>query len=179
MRCPLRRLSILLLLFYITMFLIVGCSGETESLDVEQDESTLATPLPTNFASPAGSDSVSVVPTPMADAATIYGQLMLLDPTVIAPQEDGLYLVPVDADSDQMMVVPMVVEGEALQAQVDETTGNFVFTNVDVGHYILVAIIETGQERTVHRLGTNEAILPVVDEEDLGKAIDLGICSLP
>jgi hypothetical protein len=172
----------LILLFSAIMLLIAGCSGPSEEgideITVHQGGDS-PPPTPTSVVPPVDSASESSIPTPSADIATIYGRLMLLDPTVLSPQEDGLYLVPIDSESEQMMVVPVIVEGEAIQAQIDETTGDFVFTDVEAGHYVLMAMLDTGQERVVHRLGTNEHVLPVVTEEDLGGAIDLGIVSLP
>lgn len=128
---------------------------------------------------------VSPLPTPLPSpnpgTAIVQGILTLFNPINIAPQEDGIYLVPIDSDADGgvSMVVPAVVPGAALQANVDESNGRFFFVDVSTGLYALVSITDNSQQLSIRELDTGEAVVITVREEDLGQIIDLGMLRLP
>jgi hypothetical protein len=104
-----------------------------------------------------------------------------MNPAQVAPQEDGLYLVPINTDVEGgvALVVPAVNPETALQASVDEVTGQFYFSDVSAGVYALVAVTDTDQQLSIRRLDTGEAVIVTLTGEDLGKVIDLGTLRLP
>ena len=118
---------------------------------------------------------------PQSGFVKICGMLMLMNPAIIAPQEDGLYLVPININSarETTVVVTVVNPDTALQAEVDEVTGYFCFKDVPIGIYALVAITDKGTQISVRNFETEQAIIVNVTQEDLGKGIDLGIARLP
>ncbi|MBU0703060.1 MAG: hypothetical protein KKC18_04265 [Chloroflexi bacterium] len=107
--------------------------------------------------------------------------LTLFDPINVAPQEDGIYLVPIDSDADGgvSMVVPVVDPRTALQANVDESNGQFFFADVSAGLYALVAVTDTGQQLSIRKFNTGEVAMIMVGEEDLGQVVNLGMLRLP
>jgi hypothetical protein len=99
-----------------------------------------------------------------------------MDPTTFAPEEDGLYLVPI---SNQGMVVPSVDPETSIQANIDETDGSFQFSDVPEGLYGLVAVSDSGLQISVRKLDSGEIQIVSVEEEDLGDTIDLGRLRAP
>ena len=77
------------------------------------------------------------------------------------------------------MVVPAVTPGVALQANVDESNGQFFFVDVSTGLYALVSVTDNGQQLSIRKLDTGKAVVITVGEEDLGKVVDLGMLRLP
>jgi len=102
-----------------------------------------------------------------------------MNPIGIAPREDGLYLVRIEAEGEISMVVPSMDPETSLQASVDEVTGQFLFVDVPAGLYALVAMTDGGQQFSVRKFDTGEALMVTVEEEDLGRAVDLGMLRLP
>lgn len=115
--------------------------------------------------------------TPRPGFAIIQGVLFLMNPSIIAPREDGLYLVHIDDEA--LMVVPAVDMETSLQADVDEVTGRFSFADVLPGLYALVAVTDDGQQFSIRKFQTGEVSIISVREEDLDRVVDLGMLRLP
>lgn len=134
--------------------------------------------------SPTHQWAFSVIPTPTyihrsrAGFATICGTLMLLNPSLVAPQEDGLYLVPIDTSGRTALIVP-VVDQTSYKATVDEITGQFCFKDVPLGVYVMVAVTDSGSKFSVRDFETGQVMVVTVTQADLNKVIDLGITRLP
>ena len=141
------------------------------------DTSPLITPAdsPPSFTSPQPTPTYTSRP----GFATLYGVLFLMNPTIVAPREDGVYLVRIDIEGEVPMVVPAVGLEPSLQADVDEVTGQFVFIDVPPGLYALVTVTDNGQQLSVREFHTGEASVITVGEGDLGQMIDLGMLRVP
>jgi hypothetical protein len=98
---------------------------------------------------------------------------------MIAPQEDGLYLVQVDIKSGSPMVLPAVDPETSILAEVDETTGDFFFDKVDQGLYAFVVLTDRGQQLSARGLKTGQSTIVTVEEKHLDTVIDLGRQRLP
>lgn len=173
------RLAMILLA--VSLFLM-ACSQP------EQRPLVSVTATPTTFESPlvAATATLSTfdspLPTPTRgpssqNKAAVKGMLMLTNPEFTAPQEDGLYLVPVDTAS--VMVMPSVDPETSIQAEVDEMTGQFFFDDVDEGLYAFVVLTDRGQQLSARELDTGAASIVTVSEADLNSVIDLGQLRLP
>ena len=163
----------------ILLFAVAIMSGLTACRPSEPmpDTSPLITPadLPPSSVSPLP----ALTHTPRPGVAILHGVLFLLNPTITAPREDGVYLVHIDTEGRAPMVVPAVDPETSLQANVDEVTGQFFFADVPPGLYVLVAVTDNGQQLSVREFHTGEAAIITVGEEDLGQMVDLGIFRLP
>lgn len=138
----------------------------TESVVKTPDsaQSVVPTPIPT-------------VPTPTVspDGANVVGLLTIRDPTSMTPEENGLYLVPIPPSEENVsFAVPTIDEETAIQAQVDARTGEFIFTAVPAGFYVLVARSDTGLQTSLRYLETGQIVSFDVAELDYGQVIDLG-----
>jgi hypothetical protein len=102
-----------------------------------------------------------------------------MNPIIISPQQDGLYLVPIESDGQLSMVIPVVDPKSSLQAEADEETGQFIFRDVEPGIYALVAITNNEQQFSIRRLDTGEIVTVIIEKGDLGQVIDLGQLRLP
>lgn len=114
-----------------------------------------------------------------AGFATLHGRLVVLDPLSILPAPgDSVYLVPLDADAP-LVTIPPFDPSAVPQAEVDERTGAFVFTNIEPGRYAVVVITMGGNQMPTHRMDDNNlAIIDVVDA-DRDRTVELGDISLP
>jgi len=118
---------------------------------------------------------------PKPGFVNICGVVMLVDPTIIAPREDGLYLVHIEVNSasETNIVIPVVNLETSLQADVDEASGYFCFKDVPLGLYALVSVTDMGTQISARNFETGQAMIVNVTQEDLGKEIDLGMVRLP
>lgn len=115
---------------------------------------------------------------PKPGFATICGILILMNPALIAPQEDGLYLVPINTESGAALIVPTVDE-TSYRAIVDEVTGHFCFKDIPQGIYVLLAVTDNGSEISVRNFETGQAVIITVTQENLNKVTDIGATRLP
>jgi len=175
----LKSLHVLVLAILIVVAL-VACQSDISP----SSTAPLVTPVETGdaFSSPLPvSPLPTLAPSPSPGTAVVQGILVLFDPINVAPQEDGIYLVSIDSDADGgvSMVVPAVDPRTALQANVDESNGRFFFTDVSVGLYALVSVTDNGQQLSIRKFDTGEAVMITVGEEDLGQIVDFGMLRLP
>jgi hypothetical protein len=173
---------------FVVLLLLVGCSKPVET--PQPSETAVPASTPTTFDSPlpAPTPTLTAFESPLPagargpssrDKAALSGLLILTSPELIAPQEDGLYLVEVDTESAALMVFPRVDPETSIQAEVDEVTGQFFFDNVDEGLYAFVVLTLTGQQLSARELETGDAAILTVTENDLNTVIDIGRYRLP
>jgi hypothetical protein len=116
--------------------------------------------------------------TSIPDTATLHGKLLVMDPDNAMPaSNDAIYLVPLSADQ-QVIMVESIPFDKALQADVDERTGEFVFTDVQPGKYIIMIVTIYDGQMLVRTLDGNFAVIDVNDL-DLGQTIELDSLKVP
>jgi hypothetical protein len=177
-----------LFILFILVSLVAACSAGEKTPEGASTPTTGATsahdsPLPAPTATLSALDSP--LPTPTRGPSTqtraaVRGVLFLTNPETTLPQEQGIYLVPIDADeSGGAMVFPALDPETALQAEVDEGTGEFFFDDLEVGLYALVALTRRGTQLSIRKLETGEAQIVMIEESDADQVIDLGRLRLP
>jgi hypothetical protein len=92
---------------------------------------------------------------------------------------DPIFLVPLPADESGIMAVPTFEIGDVPQADVDETTGEFVFTNIEPGRYIVMVLLLGGAQIPATEDNTGNMAIITVDASDLDQVIELGVLSVP
>lgn len=114
------------------------------------------------------------------DGATVWGTLVLFDPVNLAPEDDGIFLVPIDRSVDEgvALAVP-AIDDTAIRASVDETNGDFVFRGVAVGFYALVVRTDRGQQVSVRDTETQTTTFVEVTAEEPSPIVDLGQQRIP
>jgi hypothetical protein len=172
------------------LLLLMACSKAEPTPPAVSTATPVVEPTTDAFESPLGTPAAtrsafdSPLPAPARgpsskDKAAVKGRLVLTNPETIAPQEDGLYLVFVDAENGAPMVLPAVDPETSILAEVDETTGLFFFDNVGEGLYAFVVLTDRGQQLSARDLQTGKSTIVTVGEEHLGTVIDLGRQRLP
>ena len=112
--------------------------------------------------------------------ATLHGTLVVLDPSLLPAHDDGIYLVPISPDNPIVSTIPTFTKGEVPQADVDERSGEFMFTDITVGHYAVVVLTIGGAQIPVHTLDSARNVVVVtVDETFINKINEIGKMSLP
>jgi hypothetical protein len=104
----------------------------------------------------------------------------VLEPTVMLPDpNDAIFLVPLTTGDLSVSTIPMFVIGEVPQAEVDERTGEFVFTNIEPGTYAIVVVSLSGSQIPAHYFNDGSLAIVKIEEANLGQVIELGNLSFP
>jgi hypothetical protein len=135
---PAARLAFIALLALIV--LLAACNGGaadgTRSVSISEVQVTIAAPGMEPF----------VFQTSEPGTITVHGLLLVLSPMSIIPaHDDAIYLVPLPADQP-VTGIPPFETGTVPQAEVDERTGEFTFTNIQPGQYAVVVITAGGAQ---------------------------------
>jgi hypothetical protein len=110
---------------------------------------------------------------------TVLGTLILLNPlTLIPAPEDSVFLVSMPVDQP-ISGIPQFEVGKVPQAEVDEITGDFVFTNIQPGQYAVVVVTIGGAQIPVHYLGTSNYGIITLDASQVDTTVELGDLTLP
>jgi hypothetical protein len=104
--------------------------------------------------------------------AILHGLLLVRDPLVIRPDsEDAIFLVPLAGEG--VISIPAFVVGEVPRAEVDETTGEFIFRDIKPGNYAIVILTAGGSQTPARFYKDNNFAIIRVKESDLGRTIEL------
>ncbi len=110
---------------------------------------------------------------------TVHGTLNVLDPLTLVPAPgDSIFLVPMPTDAPISGIPPFEV-GKVPQAEVDESTGEFLFTNISPGQYAVEIVTSGGAQIPVRFLGNNNYAIFTLDASQVDKTIDVGQLSVP
>jgi hypothetical protein len=112
--------------------------------------------------------------------ATLHGNLVVLDPTTLPTQNDAIYLVPIDQENPGVLTIPQFTEGEVPQADVNEPTGEFMFTDIKPGRYMVVIITIGGAQIPARTMDESHNLVVIkVDETFLDQITEIGTMTLP
>jgi len=105
--------------------------------------------------------------------ATIDGYLLVIDPNLALPDaNDAIFLVPLNSE-EGIVTIPEFVVGEVPQAEVDERTGDFRFTNIKPGKYAVV-ILTTGSSQIPARFYKSGSLaIFTIEESDIDTTVKL------
>lgn len=165
-------------LFIFTFLLVViiflsACSNPTteatRSVTIDQVQVTVAAPGIEPY----------VFKTPQPGTITLHGMLYVLSPMSILPaSDDAIYLVPVPTDQP-ISGVPQFTPGTVPQADVDERTGEFVFTNIQPGQYAVVTITTGGAQIPLRFMDTATYAIITLDASQIDTIVEVDDLSLP
>ena len=121
-----------------------------------------------------------VFKTSQPGTATLHGNLIALDPSTVPAMDDAIYLVPIDQNSPGVLTIPQFTKGEVPQADVDERNGEFMFTDIKVGRFVVVVVTAGGAQIPARTMDESRNLIIVkVDETYLDKITEIGKMSLP
>ena len=110
---------------------------------------------------------------------TVKGEMVVRDPTVSVPDpNDAIFLVPLST-SEMVASIPPFQVGEVPQADVDETTGWFQFTDITPGTYVLMVLTIGNAQIPARPFAGSGLVVVKVKQEDIDKTIDLGKVAIP
>jgi hypothetical protein len=105
--------------------------------------------------------------------ATIEGLLLVIDPMLALPDaNDAIFLVPLNSE-EGVVTIPEFVVGEVPQADVDERTGDFRFTNIKPGKYAVVVLTTGGSQIPVRFDGSGSLAIFTIEESDIDTTVKL------
>ena len=111
---------------------------------------------------------------------TLNGYLLVFDPSTTLPDpNDAIFLVPLSGGDDSVIAIPPFTVGEVPQADVDERTGDFVFTNIQPGQYAIV-VLTMGQAQVPARfIDSGSFAIINISETDIDHTIKLEYLGIP
>ena len=117
-------------------------------------------------------------PTSETNLTTIKGRLIVLNLSLLPANDDAIFLVPLDP-INEISTIPSFQLGDVPQAIVDERTGDFVFTNIDIGKYALIVMTQNGAQIPASSKDNSSYVIFDVNKNDLGNIIDLKEVNFP
>jgi hypothetical protein len=170
-RSILSNRSILVVLSLIFILGLSACQGATPTPDrnvsVSDVQIIVATPT-----------EPYVFQTAEPGTASAHGMLLVLDPMTLVPApDDAIYLVSIPEAG--ISTIPQFEEGTVPQAEVFETTGEFMFTNLAPGHYAVVVVTKGGAQIPARYFETGNFAIFKVEDSQADTVIELGKLSLP
>lgn len=109
----------------------------------------------------------------------VHGVLLVLDPlTVLPDSNDAIFLVPIPSGEGITTIPPFKV-GEVPQAEVDEATGEFMFTDILPGQYAVVVLEKGGSQIPARVLDSNSLSILTLKESDRDQTVELGYLRFP
>lgn len=167
----------ILLITILTVLVMFGCSqspGETAAVTSQPTEIEATTQVQA-----IQTKTPYIFKTSNPGFFTIKGRLTVMDPMLMFPDlDDGIFLVPMDNQVESLTTVPQFVKGNVPQAEVDETTGDFVFTDINPGQYAVVVLTMNGQQVPARILESESLAILTLEEGD-ETIIDLNYLMLP
>lgn len=109
---------------------------------------------------------------------TIHGFLFVADPELGMPDaNDAIFLVPLP-EGDGVTMIPTFRIGDVPQADVDERTGEFVFTDIEPGRYI-VMVHTIGNTQIPARTEDGSFAIFTITETDRNQTVDVNYLRVP
>ena len=177
------RKQIWMICFIFFLSILTGCQSAGEGIATDQSGTS---PTIDPYLPPA-SDSYpppEATPTRIPYAfktsepgtVTIHGELLAMDPGNLPDPNDAIFLVTIP--DGQVSTIPGFTVGEVPQADVDEPTGEFVFTNIEPGLYA-VMVLTLGNAQIPTRTDEGDFVIIRVEEVDRDQTIELGYIRIP
>jgi len=177
------RIFLAILLF--SLFPLTGCQSPEEQSQVEIPTQDLEHKDP--YADPYLDTQTSYQPptlvpyvfrTSNAGTVTIHGTLFVLDPVLASPDpNDAIFLVPLP-EGEGVTMMPSFQIGEVPQADVDERTGEFVFTDIEPGQYV-VMVYTTANAKLPARNEAGGFVIIKIEEENRDQTVEVEYLQIP
>lgn len=171
-------IAVSIILSTLSMFLLVACQSDATvavSDDIELQIQPTDSPgpgLPTL--------ETYVFATSQDGYITLHGMLAVLDPTTMLPgPDDAIFLVPMDSEGEGVTGIPQFTVGEVPQADVDESTGEFVFVDIEPGKYAVVAMTKGGTQIPTRKMEDGSYSIFSFSADRQNQTVELGELSLP
>lgn len=159
--------------FLLTLILLIisstGCTGSSQGSNATQDP--ISTPTNAGFGLEPYEFKVSD-----GGKVTLRGKFVLQSPMGLTPDSnDAIFLVPLEFGDSTIGSIPSFEKGTVPQAEVDERTGDFVFTNIEPGKYAIVILTKDGIQIPAKYFGGKEGLVIFdVSQDDKDKTKEIG-----
>ena len=168
-----KLLTLLLIMFFLTACQQTKVSPTPNIGIIDIQVTNVPMSLPTTM-------EPFIFKTSQPGTATLHGNLVVLSPSTLPAQNDAIYLVPIGQGSPSVSGIPQFTEGEVPQADVDERTGEFMFTDIKADRYVVVVVTMGGAQIPARVMDESRNLVVVkVDETFLDKITEIGTMSLP
>jgi hypothetical protein len=153
----------------ILLFFLGGCQ-KTNNIETSANGSTPVLPTLEPY----------IFKTSEPGKATLHGTLIITDPTLVLAKSNPVYLVPLDENNPLLSSIPPFTPGDVPQAEVDQSTGEFMFTNIDDGFYVVVVMTAGDAQIPPRTLGENRNFGFIkVNSGDMDKTTEIGTLGIP
>jgi hypothetical protein len=84
-----------------------------------------------------------------------------------------------ESSGEGLATIPPFEVGDVPQAEVDERTGEFYFTNIDPGRYVIVVLTKGGTQLPARFYEQGNIAIIILQDTEKGTTIELEYLSLP
>jgi len=166
------------LLICLLLSFMFGC-GTANDINPTKQISATSTSTTVVESSPKENDKYVFI-TSEPETVTLHGELIVLDPKGFIPNSNGaIFLVTLAGSDNSLATIPPFVVGEVPMADVDVTTGEFVFHSIQPGQYAVVILTSEEMQIPSRRYNDGSYVIFTIDESDKGNVIELGYITLP
>lgn len=184
------------LLLILSALFVVGCTPDNNNVEIttltvstpetNNENDNGAYPSPSNASAyPPGTtiEPPSFLPFDFKksdpEKITVHGVLLVFDLFMMAPAaDDAIFLVPIPSGST-VSTIPLFTMGEVPQAEVDERTGEFYFTNIEPGRYAVVVLTNADAQVPVRKADDASLAIFTLEESDRDTTVEIDIVTLP
>jgi hypothetical protein len=168
-----------LIIGLVMAFILYGCQGSPTQTTKSQNNSISGIQITMVAAINTPTIEPYAFKTSAPGKVSLHGTLVVLDPTSLVPgADDSIFLVPID-ESSTVSGTPSFKKGEVPQADVDERTGEYVFTNIAPGKYMIMIETQSGSQFPTHWMSTNSFAIVTIDSTQMNQTVELKPVSVP
>ena len=174
------RMGLRKIIYILCLFFLVNCgrtnqansNPETITPNIQVTEQLATTPTWTPY----------IFKTSEAGSISIHSFLLVPDPMFALPDpstNDAIFLVPLPSGEENVSALPKFNVGEVPQAETNETTGEFMFTNIFPGKYLVMVITSGGSQIPARFNESGNLAVISVEESDIGQTKQLEYLVIP
>lgn len=166
------KLLNLYILFLTALLILTACQGNqaTPTRDITAVDIQVSLPTPTL--------AVYVFKTSEPGTAAVHGMLVVLNPLGTIPaSDDAVYLVPLP--DENISTIPQFDSSTAIQAEVNEVSGEFMITNLLPGSYAVIVQTKGGAQIPSRFYPSGNFAIFTITPEQIDTIVELDKLSLP
>jgi len=172
------RIRLVKIFYILCLFTLASCQQANETIDDPQTGTSETVVIVQPGTVPSMEPYIFRTPEP--GTASVHGELLVLDPNLMVPDpDDGIFFVPLSGGNGDISTIPFFAVGEVPQAEVDERTGEYMFTDIEPGQYAVVVLTRGGAQVPARFFQDGTLAIIEIKQSDRNQLIELDDLSIP
>lgn len=172
------RIRLVKVFYILCLFTFASCQQANEAIGETQTGTSETVVIEQPGTVPSMEPYIFKTPEP--GKASVHGELLVLDPNLMVPDpNDGIFLVSLSGGDVDISTIPFFNVGEVPQAEVDERTGEYMFTDIEPGQYAVVVLTRGGAQVPARFFQDGTLAIIEIKQSDRNQLIELDYLSIP